>query len=386
MPEPLVLIDAALRGMVVALLLLATGLMLRDRPRLPATQAGGLLTLGLVVQVFSSMPTFEQRVMCSAQSPLVGISVANAVLFWLFVRSLFDDDFRWRPWHAAVWGVAFAVGLLNCDMITGAPAWVTLTLRVLLRTLPLAGALLAIHAAVRHWRDDLVDARRRLRFFVLVTGVAYTLVQLGLRLNAPHGRLSDDAALIDVAGLLVIAVGISWRLLRLASTELFPAATEPLPPAGEAEATEPLAGFAGPRQPSPPPFTLPEPEPQPLPPPDAAEVRLAEALRKLMQHDRAYRSESLGVAALAAMLSVPEYRLRRHINQRLGHRNFSAYINGLRLDEARAALADPAQRDLPVLTIALTAGFQSIGPFNRAFKAATGLTPTEFRKKNIADS
>ena len=104
-----------------------------------------------------------------------------------------------------------------------------------------------------------------------------------------------------------------------------------------------------------------------------------------MQHERAYRSENLTVAALAALLSVPEYRLRRHINQRLGHRNFNAYVNGLRLDEAKAALADPALRNLPVLTIALTAGFQSIGPFNRAFKAVTGKTPTEFRKENIAD-
>jgi AraC-like DNA-binding protein len=35
---------------------------------------------------------------------------------------------------------------------------------------------------------------------------------------------------------------------------------------------------------------------------------------------------------------------------------------------------------VPVLTRALDAGFQSIGPFNRAFKANTGLTPTEFRR------
>jgi len=39
-----------------------------------------------------------------------------------------------------------------------------------------------------------------------------------------------------------------------------------------------------------------------------------------------------------------------------------------------------------VLTVALRSGFQSTGPFNRAFKIATGLTPTEYRKKNIADS
>jgi AraC-like DNA-binding protein len=39
-----------------------------------------------------------------------------------------------------------------------------------------------------------------------------------------------------------------------------------------------------------------------------------------------------------------------------------------------------------VLTIALDVGFGSIGPFNRAFKAGTGLTPTEFRQRALADS
>ncbi len=83
---------------------------------------------------------------------------------------------------------------------------------------------------------------------------------------------------------------------------------------------------------------------------------------------------------------MPEYRLRRVINQQLGYRNFNAFINRWRLDEARAALADPARRALPVLSIALEAGFQSIGPFNRAFKTSTGLTPTEFRKQKLIDS
>ena len=120
--------------------------------------------------------------------------------------------------------------------------------------------------------------------------------------------------------------------------------------------------------------------------PDAAEDRFAESLQRLMAVDRAYRSEDLSIASLAARLAVPEYRLRRLINQRLGHRNFNAFVNGFRLAEAMAALADPGKRDLPILTIALTAGFQSIGPFNRAFKLATGLTPTEFRKQKLADS
>jgi len=77
---------------------------------------------------------------------------------------------------------------------------------------------------------------------------------------------------------------------------------------------------------------------------------------------------------------LPEYRLRQAINEGLGYRNFNAFINHYRLEEAKAALADPGQRDVPVLTIAMDAGFQSLGPFNRAFKAETGQTPTEFRR------
>jgi AraC-like DNA-binding protein len=43
-------------------------------------------------------------------------------------------------------------------------------------------------------------------------------------------------------------------------------------------------------------------------------------------------------------------------------------------------LADPSQKGVPVLTIAMDAGFPSIGPFTRAFNARAGMTPTEFRR------
>jgi AraC-like DNA-binding protein len=105
-----------------------------------------------------------------------------------------------------------------------------------------------------------------------------------------------------------------------------------------------------------------------------------EALRRLIAHDRIYREQDLSIASLSQKLDIPEYRLRRLINGQLGHRNFSAFVNGYRLAEAEAALRDPGQADVPILTIALDAGFGSIGPFNRAFKAQTGLTPTEYRR------
>jgi AraC-like DNA-binding protein len=74
--------------------------------------------------------------------------------------------------------------------------------------------------------------------------------------------------------------------------------------------------------------------------------------------------------------------LRRLINQQLGYRNFNVFLNDHRIQEAKAALADPTQAEVPVITIAMDAGFQSLGPFNRAFKATTGVTPSEYRRLN----
>jgi AraC-like DNA-binding protein len=95
---------------------------------------------------------------------------------------------------------------------------------------------------------------------------------------------------------------------------------------------------------------------------------------------------NLTIGSLSSRLGVPEYRLQRTINQGLGHRNFPAFLNRYRLEDAKAALADPVQSDVPILTIAMDAGFQSLPPFNRAFKAETGLTPTEYRRRNLRGS
>ncbi|HLW77633.1 MAG TPA: helix-turn-helix domain-containing protein, partial [Bryobacteraceae bacterium] len=113
------------------------------------------------------------------------------------------------------------------------------------------------------------------------------------------------------------------------------------------------------------------------------DAQLMTALRRLMEHDRVYREEGLSIGGLAAKLDTTEHSLRRLINQRLGYRNFNVFLNGYRLNEVISALSDPAQEMVPILTIALDAGFQSLGPFNRAFKAQTGVTPTEFRREQL---
>ncbi|MBS0433843.1 MAG: AraC family transcriptional regulator [Proteobacteria bacterium] len=352
------LADAAVRGMLIALLLLVAALLWRERRASPAGRAGIALLLGQCVQTLGAMPWIEANLPFAWQAPLIAVSVANVVLFWLFVRALFDDDFVPCPRHALAWAGVAALSLLNCALALAheAAAWRALTIGVQ-RAVPIVFAVLAAQAAAAHWRADLVEPRRRLRAFIVATGVAYTLVMLAARLLSPGGRLAPALALADALAMLAIVAISAWQLLRLGADELFPLAA-PAPAVAEA----------------------------PSPAPDPAEERLAAALRQAMEAERAYRDEGLSVAGLAARLGVPEYRLRRLINGRLGHRNFNSFVNSYRLAEASEALADPARRGRPVLSIALDSGFQSIGPFNRAFKAATGLTPTEFRRLKLADS
>lgn len=379
-PAPTTLLDAALRGMLLALLLVLVLVLGRDRPRLPAARAGLLLALGLCIQVIGSTPLFEATVPRAWQSPFVAISVGNAVLFWVFVRALFDDDFALRPLHIASWLAVAVLAAFNCAMVAGSASVVAPITVGIQRAVPLVFAVLAAMAAASQWRADLVEGRRRLRVFIVVTGVGYSIGMLVVRLASPRGQLSGPSATADAAMLLLIVAVVTWQMVRLAGSEFFPAAQAPavIPPVMPGGPAQPAEESANPRPAEPGLATEPAPDP--------AEDRLAASLQHAMAVEHAYRSEDLSIATLAARLSVPEYRLRRLINQRPGHRNFNAFVNGFRLAEATAALADSSKRELPVLTIALTAGFQSIGPFNRAFKAATGLTPTEFRRKKLAES
>ena len=43
-----------------------------------------------------------------------------------------------------------------------------------------------------------------------------------------------------------------------------------------------------------------------------------------------------------------------------------------------------ARSDLPVTTIAIEAGFTSFSVFNRAFKDAFGVTPSQYRREQAA--
>src|SRR5262249_45229366 len=208
-------------------------------------------------------------------------------------------------------------------------------------------SLLFVGLGARHaltgGESDLVQARRRLRMLVAVACALYATAIIVVNMLSPGSSVSAPFGIFNAAGLIgtTFAFAMAWvGIVRTARVS--PAGFDASPRGAEAGGDE-----------------LPHDKQEPAP--------LA-ALHRLMDEHKLYRQDGLSIAVLAARLGIPEYRLRRLINRRLGHRNFSSFINGYRLAEARAALADPLQADVPILTIALDTGFQSLAPFNRAFK------------------
>jgi AraC-like DNA-binding protein len=108
----------------------------------------------------------------------------------------------------------------------------------------------------------------------------------------------------------------------------------------------------------------------------------AESFNAAFREGNMYREAGLTIAMLAKKLELPEYRLRAFIHQKLGFRNFNAMLHQYRVEDASLALSDKANQSASVLTIALSVGYQSITPFNNAFRQIKGVTPSEFRKKS----
>lgn len=96
-----------------------------------------------------------------------------------------------------------------------------------------------------------------------------------------------------------------------------------------------------------------------------------------------WQIEGLTVSALALRVKAPEHQVRRAINQVLGHRNFASFINSARIDAAKDRLSAPESTEQTILEIAYDVGFASLGPFNRAFRDATGLSPSDYRRQSL---
>jgi len=347
-------IDLGLRGAAVGLSLLFAAVALRDRRDSTVALLGAALAIAAAASVICAAPNFPRWPWWSLI--LLALASGGAVIFWLWARAGFDDDFVLRPWHGALWVAPVGIEQLVAGGFVGWPVpGQALDRAVQVGSLGLA--LLAVVQTLATWRADMVEGRRRLRLAVLIGTSAYIALGVFQSFSPPQ---PSQASLASIANAFVMCMllGLSaWSLRAVEVTENVSARPAAASIFGEAPVIPSSA------------------EDKPV-----IEPALLRRLEQLMIVERAYRREGLTIGVLSAELNVPEYRLRQLINEGLGHRNFNAFLNRYRIEEATAALADPEQKEVPVLTIAMDTGFQSIGPFNRAFKAATDLTPTEFRR------
>lgn len=86
----------------------------------------------------------------------------------------------------------------------------------------------------------------------------------------------------------------------------------------------------------------------------------------------------LSLAGTARRLGTNTNYLSRALNEGLGV-NFSTFINGIRCEAVAASLRGGSNDD--ILALALDAGFASKASFNRAFRAAYSVSPTEYRRR-----
>ena len=214
----------------------------------------------------------------------------------------------------------------------------------------------ALYRAWSSWDGDLVEPRRKLRWALVAYLVAYGLT---IMLAEVYLLGERPPAWLDLANAAAIDLTLLATLIFLVQSR--PAAMDTL--------------FA--------PRTIPPPPAANPPLPESGDEPLLQRLQQLMEGQKLYREPGLSVGSLAQRVGVPEYLLRRLIHERLGHRNFAAFVNELRLREVAERLADAQLARRPILTLALEAGFGSIGPFNRAFRDRFGVTPTVYRATSV---
>ncbi|MEX1197955.1 MAG: helix-turn-helix transcriptional regulator [Pseudohongiellaceae bacterium] len=316
----------------------------------------GLFSLGLMSYIFLVALGGSQSSSLTTQLFRIGAMLTPALL-WVISRHLFQENTRIRP---AFWAmVATYIGIRIIGHIlypaglptTGTGLWL---FRILPQT---AMALLAAHAiylAARNGADDLVEPRRQIRVpFVMIMGMIVMVIVLSGFISP---LINNDIRTIYAALILLCALALNIATFRLhqdASQLIFPATR-----------SENVTSLHA-REPG--------------------NKALAQRIREALETDNLYANPQLTIGELARTLSMPEYILRRFINKQLGYRNFNQFLNKCRIEHAAERLRNVAEQRLPISTIAMGVGYNSLSTFNKSFKQLHGLTPSEYRARNAVN-
>lgn len=350
MTDSLVIVDMFVRGIAVG----AVAVMGLSVWRSGVNREVQAVTVATTLSVIAWLITESHGLWSALGNPYVMMVLAYPVgaLFWLLVVTVFEDR-RLNAANLAPAALLFVTGFICDGLPDPARQWLWAA-----RNLFSGGLCLhAMYVIWRGWSGDLIESRRRMRGLVLGFAGLFSILNVALAFVAradPGGPWLMftvgwplGAALFAV---VFLAMGVAFLQAR---PGFFEAARRPQPVAdGRAE---------------------------------AAERQLLAGLQAVMAGE-GWRREGLAIGDLARELGAPEHRLRRLINQKLGHRNFADFVNSYRIEAAKQRLADPTQARSTVAAIAFDLGYGSLGPFNRAFRAATGAAPTEWRRQALAEA
>lgn len=347
-------LDDIVRYSAFALMTWLGVLMLRDFCDRVAGRLGAYAALSSAAFLLASKPGLS---VAGIEIDLILLPIydASPALAWLFCLSQFDDNFKVTPIH---WAVVVA------KLVTGSLAYVLWTLgyeeaEVFNKASNLIVIAILVHLVVVAWQgrhEDLVEARRKFRS-IFVTAVV--VISVGILLSQTASRRADVVTielLLQAMSMLGIAIFLHWRLSAQGGEDLFFTVTDNASRSPAHEHCE-------------------------LSPADQHDL---DGILALDGSDLVLEP-GLTIAKLASRLKIPEHRLRHLINQHMGYRNFADFLNHHRIQVAKIRLSDVNDRNTPVLTVAMDMGYGSLGPFNRAFKERTGLTPTEFRMQSLMD-
>jgi AraC-like DNA-binding protein len=358
-------LDLFFRSGNTALLVLLAIILIKDHHHRPSAILGALFALCLAgIYLFTITLEWGWRVL---ENPLNLLCVASPVVFWLLAKSLFEDTFQWKWSYLLVYAVYTVSGVVGHYITFGdfrgivhwfirsdvAHNGLGLIPFILINT---ALVVLALYVALKDWRVDLVESRRRARTLSVSIGgiviLSVTAVEF-FSLGTARSSLMDTS----ISGaFFLLTLGICTHYL----------------------------GFYRGHPIQPTPFAFPSETPVEVDVGEGAHVAVViDELKRLMVEEKIYSEEDFTIRRLADKLDIKEYRLRRLINGQLGYRNFNRFLNQYRIEEVARQLVGAKTRHLPVLSIALDNGYRSLSPFNKAFKEIKGMTPTEYRNKKM---
>lgn len=331
-------LEIVLRVLGLVLLLALAAVLVRTRRRDRIGRLGVAFCASVAAFLVTSMPGADAQ-LGALVYPLTAVCSTHPVWFWIVCSALFSDRFELRARHLASLAAMAVAGTLYQYSLEP-------TFGVVFGAASLAFAALAPLTVRLGGPLDLDEHRRNIRAVFVPVVASYVgllaVVQGAVLLtgrSTPEWLVLANLAVIDVVAGLALASFLRVRVVNWLDAE---------------------------RRPNELALTL-------------LERSVLARLESRLAPERLYAREGLTIAALARTLGTQEHVLRRVINRGLGHRNFNDFLHSHRLRDAAARLRDPAERHLPILTIALDAGYGSIGPFNRAFRERFGMTPGEYR-------